>query len=383
MQHTKIALSIAGAYRNANARKPRNFMLNSRKAYVQKRSWSAAVQKPPRRQANQIAIARAAGVSVSTVSRALSNAPGISQERREQIRKLAQDTGYFTRPAAPASSRVLLTYVTSSMAMGGLAPFYDAVVAGLSAAAGDAGLGLAVKLVEDSNFDLARVLRDHADVRPIATLLVGIDARAEILEHFAGDGGPLVLVNGYDPALRFDCVAPNNFFGAALATGRLIEAGHRSLLYLEDHIRWTTVQRRRGFLSAVAETSGVSGSVLAITGDREARLAAGIARRRRGETDWTAVFAVNDMMAIRLMGALESAGFRVPDDISVVGFDDLLYASMMSPPLSTMSVDCRLIGQQAIALLLRRLAEPRAVPLQVDCAVGAKAGSTIAPPAQK
>ncbi len=342
------------------------------------------MHKPPRRPANQIAIARAAGVSVSTVSRALSNAPGISQERREQIRKLAQDAGYFARAAAPASTRVLLTYVTSSMATGGLAPFYDAVVLGLNAAASEAGLGLAVKLVEDSNFDLGRVLRDHQDVQPVATLLVGIDAPdPRFSEHFAGRTDPLVLVNGYDRGLRFDCVAPNNFFGAALATERLIEAGHRSLLYLEDHIRWTTLQRRRGFLSAVEDATGVRGEVLAITGDREALLAAGIARRQRGETDWTAVFAVNDTLAVRLMGALEGAGLKVPDDISVVGFDDLLYASMMSPPLSTMTVDCRMIGRQAIALLLRRLAEPGAVPLQVDCGGGRKAGETIASPAQR
>jgi LacI family transcriptional regulator, repressor for deo operon, udp, cdd, tsx, nupC, and nupG len=336
------------------------------------------VPKPPRRQANQIAIARAAGVSVSTVSRALSNAPGISEERRSQIRKLAQDAGYFGRSAMPAATRTLLTYVTASIATGGLAPFYEAVVAGLAAGAADAGLVLAVRLVDENNFDLRRVRRDNAELQAIATLLVGIDPRPEIGAHYLERGDPLVLVNGYDPSLRFDCVAPNNFYGGALATRRLIDAGHRSLLYVEDHIRWTTIQRRRGFLAAIEERPEIKGRVLPIRPDREARLGAEIGRRKRGETDWTAVFTVNDTLAIQVMGALETAGLRVPDDVSVVGFDDLLYAAMISPPLSTMTVDCTALGRQAIALLLRRLAEPTAVPVQVDCAVHAKSGSTIA-----
>ena len=338
--------------------------------------------KPPRRQANQIAIARAAGVSVSTVSRALSNAPGISEERRSQIRKLAQDAGYFGRATAPAATRTLLAYVTAGMATGGLAPFYDAVVAGLSASAAEAGLTLAMRLVDESNFDLARVERDNADLQAIATLLIGLDLPAAIGARYLERGDPLVLVNGYDPTLRFDCVAPNNFYGGALAAQRLIEAGHRSLLYIEDHIRWTTIQRRRGFLATVEDHPGTRGTVLAIRADRDRLLNAEIIRRRRGEADWTAVFTVNDTMAIRTMGALEAAGLRVPQDISVIGFDDLLYAAMISPPLSTMTVDCAMLGRQAITLLLRRLAEPNAVPMQIDCAVRAKTGSTIAQLAQ-
>jgi DNA-binding LacI/PurR family transcriptional regulator len=338
--------------------------------------------RPPRHRANQLAIARAAGVSVSSVSRALSNAPGISEERRTQIRKLAQDAGYFGRTAMPAATRMLLTYVTASIATGGLAPFYEAIVAGLTAGAADAGLALAVRLVDESNFGLGRIARDNAGLQAIATLLVGIDPRPEIGAQYLQRGDPLVLVNGYDPLLRFDCVAPNNFYGGALATQRLIEAGHRSLLYLEDHVRWTTVQRRRGFLAAIEDHPGTSGLVLPIRADRDRLLIAEILRRKQGESDWTAVFAVNDTIAIRAMGALEGAGLSVPHDVSVVGFDDLLYAAMASPPLSTMTVDCAMLGRQAIALLLRRLAEPAAVPLQIDCAVRAKAGATIAQLAQ-
>jgi hypothetical protein len=75
--------------------------------------------------------------------------------------------------------------------------------------------------------------------------------------------------------------------------------------------------------------------------------------RKAQHTDWTGVYCVHDLAAIRLIHALEAEGFRVPQDISVVGFDDLPAASMMSPRLSTVRVDCQAIGAQAIALMQR------------------------------
>jgi DNA-binding LacI/PurR family transcriptional regulator len=334
------------------------------------------------RKANQIAIARAAGVSVSTVSRALSNAPGISEERRTQIRKLASEAGYQGRSAGRTTTRTLLAYVTVSMATGGLQPFYDAIVRSVSAGAAEAGFALAVRLIDEATLDLGRLARDMATVAPAGTLLIGIDPPEEIAQHALGEGGPLLLVNGYDPEMRFDSVAPNNFYGGMLATRQLLAAGHRTLLYIEDHIRWTTVQRRRGFLAAIEEAPGASGRVLGIREDREGLIAAEIARRKRGESDWTAAFCVNDNSAIRLIGALEAAGLGVPGDISVIGFDDLPYAAMMSPPLTSLVVDTESIGAQAIALLLRRLAGTNATPLQVDCGLRVGAGRTIAPLAQ-
>ena len=82
--------------------------------------------------------------------------------------------------------------------------------------------------------------------------------------------------------------------------------------------------------------------------------------------------------AIRLIGALETAGVSVPAEVSVIGFDDLPYAAMMKPPLSTLAVDNIMIGRQAIALLLRRLAEPSAPAMQVECGVRMEFGGTVA-----
>ena len=334
--------------------------------------------KLPKPDANQIAIAKAAGVSVSTVSRALSDAPGISDERRVQIRKLAEDAGYLGRGRQPAAqARHLRAYVTGSLATGGLAPFYEAVMAGLRDSARDNGFTLAIRMVDEAALGPERMLRDQDAEGASATIFVGIDPAPGLASHFLDGRHPAVLVNGYDPAMRFDCVAPSNFFGAELATRTLLQAGHRKLLYIHDHTRWTTMQRKRGFYAALEVYPDAASTIISAANGNDSEILAEVERRKTGQSDWTAVFCANDMVAFRLMSAMEAVGVSVPTEASVIGFDDLPYAAMMHPRLTTMRVDCVEMARQAIVLVLRRLAEPTATPLQIECGVKLQIGQTV------
>jgi DNA-binding LacI/PurR family transcriptional regulator len=328
------------------------------------------------RTANQQDLARAAGVSVSTVSRALSNSRGISAGLRAQIVKLAQDLGYQGRGAQPSPGRFVRAYVTANVMSGGLVAFYGAVMDGIATAARDSGLELQVRLVQHQ-LDPARIRRESDDTPADGTLLVGIDLTPEI-EGIFGPDRPMVLVNTFDPQMRYDSVAPNNFYGAAWATRLLLAAGHRHILHLRDQIRWTTHQRQQGFLSAIAEVPDAHGEILDIGDDGDRVLAGAAGLLKAGKSRWTAVFSVHDNGAIRLIHALENVGLTVPDDVSVIGFDDLPPAAMMTPRLSTMGVDCAAVGHQAVALMLRRLDDPDAAVLQVECAVAPVPGGTIA-----
>jgi DNA-binding LacI/PurR family transcriptional regulator len=341
------------------------------------------VKKSGKPDANQIAIAKAAGVSVSTVSRALSDARGISDERRMQIRKLAQDAGYLGRGRQPAAQmRHLRAYVTGSLATGGLAPFYEAVIAGLKSSARDGGFTLSIRMVDETSLGPERMLRDQENEEANMTIFVGIDLSENLASHFLDGTRHAVLVNGYDPAMRFDCVAPNNFFGAELAGRTLLNAGHRNLLYIHDHTRWTTTQRRRGFYSALEACPDAVSTAISVAGGTDAELLAEVEKRARGEAGWTSVFCANDMGAFRLMNALGAAGIPVPEKISVIGFDDLPYAALMHPRLTTMRVDCAEMARQAIGLVQRRLADPSATPLQIECGVDLQRGETVAQIAQ-
>lgn len=327
------------------------------------------------RTANQSDVARAAGVSVSTVSRALSNARGISSELRSQIQGLARDLGYQARGAGEPAERLVRAYVTVNLMSGGLVAFYSALVDGLKASAAASGLDVEVKLVRQG-LDAQRIARDEEEAPSAASLLVGLDLTPDIAGYF-GPERPVVLVNTFDPQMRFDCVAPNNFYGAVQATQQLIAAGHRHLMHIREQIRWTTRQREYGFMNAVATSEGATGEIIDIREDGEAKLAAAAEAMASGKAKWTGVFAVHDNAAIRFIHALEEVGLRVPRDVSVVGFDDLPAASMMSPRLSTMRVDTASIGHQAVVLLQRRLADPEAVPLQVESGVLNVPGGSI------
>ncbi len=326
------------------------------------------------RAANQSEIARAAGVSVSTVSRALSNSPGISDELREQIQGLAKELGYRGRGSLTLSTRLVRTYVTAHLVNGGLVAFYSQLVESMKAGARAAGLDLEIRLVQQL-LNPQRIMRDEAHEPTAATLLVGVDLTPELRVHFSRER-PVVLVNTFDPEQQFDCVAPNNLYGARLATKQLLAAGHRQLLHLREQLRWTTLQRESGFREAVAEIAGAHGEVSDIRGGDDA-LAALARARAAGKAGWTGVFAVHDNAAIRFVHALENVGLQVPRDVSVVGFDDLPTAAMMTPRLTTMRVDTDAMGRQAIALLLRRIAEPDACRLQVECGVVPVAGGSI------
>ena len=331
--------------------------------------------------AKQIELARAAGVSVSTVSRALSNSPGIGADLRVRIHKLAQELGYQRRGESVAPARVIRAYVTVNAVTGGLVPFYNAIAEGLAVAARAAGLVLEIRLIQESQFDPGRLDRDADEGTVTGTMLVGIDVTGEVAARLAATRH-VVLVNTFDPLMRFDCVGPNNFYGGALATQQLLNAGHRSLLHIRDHLRPTTIQRHLGYRAAVEAQPGARGAVEDAPNASEALLHE-IAQRRRAQiTDWTGVYCVHDLAAIRLIHALEAVGFRVPSDLSVIGFDDLPAAAMMSPHLSTMKVDCKAIGAQAVALMLRGLADPECGPVQAECGITTVPGGTIAQIAQ-
>ena len=138
------------------------------------------------------------------------------------------------------------------------------------------------------------------------------------------------------------------------------------------------MQRRRGFYAALEAFPEASSIAIGAANGIDSEILAEVARRKSGESDWTGVFCANDMVAFRLMSALEAAGIDVPADVSVIGFDDLPYAALMHPRLTTMRVDCAEMARQAIVLVQRRLAEPDAVPLQVECGVSLEFGGTVA-----
>ncbi|KAB0681358.1 LacI family DNA-binding transcriptional regulator [Aureimonas leprariae] len=339
----------------------------------------ARAERPGR--PRQTDIARLSGVSVSTVSRALAGEPGISAGARSAVAKAAAELGYPLPPGFAGGDGATLeglafdVLLPAERATGDLGPFYQDILDGLRAAADACRFRVAVRLLAD---DVLRA-RDLERCGVDGVFVVGLDLDEAAMPGYA-DARPLVLVNGADPSLALDCVSPANFYGGRLGARTLLDLGHRRIAYVAGQHRHTTRERARGFRHAVAELADAAGfeGVLTFSGRTFEEAAAKTRELLLHQPDITAVFCMNDAIALGVLSALEALGLSVPDDVSVLGFDDLPCASLMSPRLSTLFVDRRALAHEAVDVMRHRLAEPAAPARQVQHAVRLVEGGTIA-----
>jgi LacI family transcriptional regulator len=328
-------------------------------------------------------VAREAGVSVATVSRACNGSPAVTEGTRRHVLDVAARLGYTPHGAA----RSLITNRTSTI--GVLLPdlygeFFSEVIRGVDQAAQRAGYHLLVSSSHDEEREIVaafRAMRGRVD--GLLVMSPDLDARAAV--HEFTDRFPVVLLNC--PAERdpYDSIVINNFDGAVAVIRHLLALGHRRFAMITGRERnYDSVERRRGFREAARE-AGISGAdALEVAGDfsegsgfRAVQDLLNAARRP------TAIFAANDSMAIGALSALRASSLRVPEDMSVVGFDDIPMAQYMNPPLTTVHVDISALGALATERLLSHMREvPEHVHRQeVVCCTLVVRGSSASTPA--
>lgn len=332
------------------------------------------------RRVNQVDVARAANVSISTVSRALSGQGSMSPEVRERIRLIASELGYAGGQRADHAVRAVV-YLPMHPVTGGLHQVFQDILDGARQAAEQEGIALFAKLLPEGAVDLACVERhkDAHDTR--AALMFYTNPDEEVAAYFETQGA-LILVNTVDLRMRFDCVIANNYAGSRLATLKLIAQGHRRLLFVTGDLRLPWMERMRGFKDAIAASAGVTGDVLEIGFDRHETALAHFRSLFAGPRphDFTGIVCVNDLTATGIMRAASELDIRIPEDVSIIGFEDLPFADMTTPRLSTIKVDRHAIGVESIRLLKRRLADRQAIALQIQQGVQFIEGGTIAAP---
>lgn len=320
-----------------------------------------------RRRIGQAEIAHAAGVSVSTVSRVLTGAPGISDEVRGKVMKIAEDLGHPVSVDVPRSRvKAAIAFLATGpdLLVGAL---YQTILEGIHEAAAPAGLQLSVALRERMGAIPDYLLEDP----DVGIFLIGLDPNEGALEQMGRAGRSVVLVNGLDPDLRFDAVAPANFFAGRLAARHLAALGHRRLLHLTTRQRWTLNRRAQGFASGVQDFAPEAQVDIIDLESLDAASVVAAADRLFADDRFqdAAILCGNDIAALTLIQALRSRGLHVPDDVSVMGFDDLPFAALCNPPLTTIRVDWRRLGREAVRLMLARYAEPESGAVQVQLGV--------------
>lgn len=301
-------------------------------------------------------IARLAGVSHSTVSRALRNSPLISAETAKRIQQIAQREGYsvsaIARSLVTRRSEAIGVVVTSIAD-----PFNGEVVAGIEEVANRAGYSV---LLANSQADPERELSivQSFQQRRVDGILVASSRVGELYIPVLADLRiPIVLINNHNPSEFVHSVSIDNVHGAYEATKHLIELGHKRIAYIGDQFGLhSDSERVHGYTQALEEYKiGVNPEWIA-RGDGKPEGGRAAAEHLLALNDRpTAIFCYNDMSSLGLLQAAKSAGLRVPEDLSVVAFDDLFFTPFLNPPLTTFSQPKKRIGGEAAKLLLDRI----------------------------
>ena len=297
-------------------------------------------------------VAREAGVSVATVSRVFNNSAVVSEATRRVVRAVAERLNYWPNGAARSLS------TNRTQAIGVMLPdlfgeFYSEILRGMDWTARKAGLHLLVSSSHADADELVSGLRTtRGRIDGLIVMAPDIDARAAI--RATARDLPMVLI---DPGSGFDgcdTLAIANQAGASAIVRHLAGLGHRYVATITGPPRNADArQRLEGYRATLRAVGAGHPAGFEIPGDfTEPSGYAAAARLLALDPRPTAVFAANDYMAIGVLGALSDAGVRVPEDIAVVGFDDIAMARYLNPPLTTVHVDAYRLGERAVELLL-------------------------------
>ena len=303
-------------------------------------------------------IARAAGTSASTASRALSGRGYVSEDARARLQEAADRLGYV--PNASARTLKQRTSRVVGVAVSDLGnQFYANLAAGIEQTLREADFQMV--LVSDNSDETQELAcaRTFMAMRAAGVIITPADRAAAAL--LARNGVHVVEIDRRLADVPCDAVVLDNERGGRDATSHLLELGHRRIALLVADTDWTTdAGRLAGFVLAHDEAGVAVDERLILpiafhAPDAETRIAALIAAQRP-----TAIFAANNTLAEHAWQVLRRLGLRLPHDVSLVGFDDVPWMAMVDPGITAVAQPTLEMGRKAAELLLRRSADPAA-----------------------
>jgi LacI family transcriptional regulator len=302
-------------------------------------------------------VAGRARVSVATVSRVLNGNYPVAEATRARVLAAVRELGYVVN--AHARALVKATSGTIGVILHDIAdPYFAEIVQGIQAAADECQrLVVLCSSLRDPAREITYIETLRAQRVDAVILTSGYVEDEEFLQALGeqamglrAQGGTLVVCGQYP--FRAPAVVPDNVGGAHRITAHLLRLGHRRIAHLSGPPRFSTSDDRvRGYIGAMQAHGLEPDPELFVAGDftRDGGYEA-CSRLLASGTDFTAIFAANDLMAIGALAALREHGLRVPDAVSLVGFDDISISRDLVPPLTTVSVPMARIGREALLL---------------------------------
>lgn len=322
------------------------------------------------------------GYSVGTISRVLNNQPNVSEKARKAILAAAEECGFQLN----ANAKQLKQQHSNSILVvvkGTSNEFFSSLVEAIQARMAQTPYPLIVDYIDEDSNEVLRGLQLCREKKPLGVLFLGAN-RQNLQGDFARIGLPCVVVTNSASGLEFpnlSSVASDDRQATRMAIDALVAMGHRKFAIIggEHKVSGTAGQRYRGCLEAF-EANGIEFDE---TKDYEAvrfsyadgyRAVERLLQRGRG---FTALFAMADVMAIGAIRALVDHGLRVPEDVSVMGFDGLKIGDYTVPKLATVRQDVDALAEESIRILRENITEiqpPRyeTVPVSIELKESAK-----------
>ncbi|GAA1659143.1 LacI family DNA-binding transcriptional regulator [Saccharothrix algeriensis] len=325
------------------------------------------------------AIARLAGVSVPTVSRVINGRSDVSPQTRERVEELLTRHGYRRRPASMRTSSGLIDLVFNDLD----SPWAVEIIRGVEDVAHAAGIGTVVSAIHRRTasakqwLDNMRSRATEGVIFVISTLEPPLQAELRRLNI------PVVIVDPAGvPPQEAPTIGATNWAGSLRATEHLIGLGHRRIGFIAGPPQLMCSRARLDGYRTALETAGLSfDDDLVFQGDfyHESGFTGGSRLLQLPEPP-TAIFASSDQMALGVYEAVRRAGLRVPDDVSVVGFDDLPEVRWSSPPLTTIRQPLAEMGMVAARTVLRLAQREKIESPRIELATELVVRDSTAPP---
>lgn len=311
-------------------------------------------------------VAEACQVSPATVSLVLRNKPGVGEDTRRKVMETAQDMGYLLRNINTINvlkngiKNIGLVIKENPSDVVANNSFYAPIISGIETFCRQQNINMMYGNlpVNNVNFPL-EIPHCLTDSEVDGFILVGMQLNTNLVLLLQQRSLPVVLVDAYtNDASLFDMVLTDNLLGGYRATKHLISLGHRKILLAGSmpNAYPSIHERREGYLQAIVEAN-----LEPIFADSDLWTHAvqpAVRKAFEKEPDISAIFTCNDDLAIAAMRTVRDMGKRVPEDVSVIGFDDIELSKHVLPSLTTMAVDKHEMGRMSINMLVDRIHNP-------------------------
>ncbi len=300
-------------------------------------------------------ISEATGFSPATVSNALNHKPGVNAQTAQKVLDAAKSMGYYSEGRV---SKVKFVIYKRNGVIVEDTPFFQIMTAGAETECRAHRLEMVLCNLDRRDENFEEQLRWIQNDKSAAVILLGTEMLDEDAELIRGLSVPFVVIDFWKEDMTYNSVLINNIDASRVATEYLIQKGHKRIGYLRGDFRIRPFRERSSGYRSALRRAGIplkDDYILTLRTTIEGAYEDMKTQLERKKELPTAFFADNDMIALGAMKALLDFGIRIPEDVSVIGFDDLPFSSISMPPLTTLRVPKQDMGRVAVRRIVEML----------------------------